>query len=90
MKRYLVKETSVATENNKNFRGQTQVNYYGKGDRSIAAIYIQEPSMVSNRNYLVREYGYKRKCDAERNWTYKNPLNSEYWKSTVEIIEIEV
>lgn len=35
MKRYLVKQVSVATEQNPNFAGQVSVSFYGKGDEII-------------------------------------------------------
>lgn len=93
MKFYLVKETSVATSENRNFAGQIAINYYGVGSISIgcygthaeATHAVQELSQ-----YMIEEYGYSRKCDAVRNWVYKNPENSKYWKSSTEIVEIEI
>ena len=82
---YLVKEVSTATAENKSFAGQKHTGIYGKGDKLLA--YDGDPWL--NRkldSYHIKEYGYTRKCDAVRNWTYKNPENSKYWKSAVEIV----
>lgn len=81
MKRYLVKQVSVATEENPNFAGETHVSFHGNHGIFDINAYSE---------YLVKEYGYKRRCDAKRNWTYKNPENSRFWKSTVEIVEVEI
>ncbi len=82
MKRYLVKQISVATKENPNFAGKISTSFHGKdGEFEIGD---------THSGHLVREYGYKRRGDAKRNWTYKNPENSKYWKSTVEIVEVEI
>lgn len=85
MKRYVVKETSVGTEENPNFAGEVQVWLHGVGDNLLSA---REFNRLSD--WFIREFGYARKCDAKRNWSYKNPENDNYWQSTVEIIEIEI
>ena len=94
MKRYLVVETSKATEQNPNFAG-TEVTYtLGVGDYviGIEGSYCEKSHMERQpiRGWDVMEYGYKRMCDAKRNWTYKNPENNKYWQSTTEIIEVDI
>ena len=99
MKRYFVKEVSKATDNNPNFAGAISVGYFGKGDTLVANAdiehtdrYCEDMAVVFENisNVMLAEYGYSRKCDACKNWTYNNPENTEYWQSTVEIIEVEV
>ena len=99
MKRYFVKEVSIATASNPNFAGAISVGYFGKGDKLVANAdkehpdrYWQDKPLIfeNTSNMVLAEYGYSRKCDAIRNWTYNNPQNTEYWRSTVEIVEVEV
>ena len=92
MKYYLIKVHSTATENNKNFVGQDCTALYGKSEKMIEytgshakAVFMESFATP----YDIKKYGYTRKCDAKRNWVYKNPENTDYWKSTVEIIEVE-
>ena len=92
MIKYLVKSTSVATPENRNFAGETSIYYYGKkgevlcveGDHAKRC-HDERPMWM----WGVREYGYDRISDAKRNWSFKNPQNDEYWKTTVEIVEVE-
>ena len=85
MKRYIIKETSIGTEENPNFAGWEQVSFHGIGDNILLA-------RDFNRLYdrFIWEFGYTRKCDAKRNWTYKNPENDNYWQSVVEIMEFDI
>ena len=93
MIRYLVKETSVATKENRNFAGQELIGYFGKGDKMLAYFGSHAKATHTEMDFdipMIIEYGYKRKCDAARCWTYKNPDRSEFWDSEVEIVEMEV
>ena len=86
---YLIQKISTATVRNENFAGQTATYIFGKGDYTLFA--ETEDGWV-NCNllapYWVREYGYKRECDAKRNWVYKNPnIDEPYWKSDVRIVK---
>lgn len=91
MKGYLVKETCVATQDNPSFAGETRVYLYGKNQQLISA--SGSPRAWENSNfsstYLASHY-YKRECDARRSYIYKNPENTKFWKSTVEIVEVEI
>ena len=90
MKKYLVKLTSVATENNPNYKNQTNIFYYGKGQ---VLIYNEGDVMfkTARSDFMIREYGYDRLCDAKRSWIYKNRNdNDDYWMRLTEIIEVEV
>ena len=90
MVKYVVKETSVATPENPNFAGETSIMCYGKDGVVLyrGGTHCRHPD-EHMWMWGVTEYGYNRLCDAKRNWVYKNPENSEYWTSTVEIVEVE-
>ena len=90
MTKYIVKETSVATPENPSFAGETSIYWHGKGNQviGIEGDHARHPTTPSK--YFICEYGYDRLCDAKRNWSYKNPENSKYWRSTAEIVEVKV
>lgn len=88
MKYYIVKETSVATSamavpNVVYNPGDIVTGYTGKGDKILSI--NEEPNEC-----MIRWYGYKRRQDAMRNWTYNNSENNKYWNSTVEIVECDI
>lgn len=92
MTKYIVKTTSYATENNKNFSGKMIYGLYGKNQKllEMGGSYAEERFLdFGMSTYMLREYGYNRECDAKKSWIYKNHENTEYWKSTAEIIAIE-
>lgn len=88
---YLVKSTCKATEHNRNFCRETETYIHGKGEYLLYADtkdkYIACDLIIP---CFVREYGYSRVCDAKRSYIYKHPDNTEYWRSTVEIVAVEV
>ena len=92
---YFVKITSVATETNKNFAGQTHIYLYGK-EETLIETKRNKSLQVKFSPYIAREYGYKRKCDAVRSMKRHQELNRwaekefPYWTSTAEIVEINV
>lgn len=91
MIKYLVKEISTATAENPNFAGQTSIYYFGKGERILAKEGTHGTDYNFNHiDWMINEYGYSRLCDAKRAYAYKNPENSKFWTSTVEIVEIEI
>lgn len=77
--RYIIKVTATATSDNPSFAGDVQTYYYGKDQFIIS--YRAEP--VSE--YLVTEYGYKRRCDAVKASKFWD--NAKYWDYVTEIIE---
>lgn len=90
MTKYLVKETSIATPSNPNFAGDLLIVYYGKGEQMVAREGTHRPCDNFDRtDYMLNEYGYNRLCDAKRAYAYKHPENTEFWTSTVEIVEVE-
>ena len=93
MKKYLVKTTSVATDENKNFAGQVQICWIGKKERLCGMVgsHPEALHMVMPFNtYMAREYGYNRKDHAQRAYTLKH-LDEDlpYWTVTAEIVEVE-
>ncbi len=84
---YLVQSISTATERNTNFAGECHLYYHGKGNELLfAETGLAHIDFDNLTPYFVREYGYKRLCDAERNWSYKNPENDKYWTTEVQIV----
>ena len=93
MKMYLVKHTAIATQDNPNFAGQTAIAYYGKDQTMLVYVgsHAKDVHMEQYTNkYMIREYGYKRECDARRSWIYKNPDEGKYWTVSVEIVSVEI
>lgn len=91
--RYLVKQTSYATLENRNFIGQELITYFGKDQKLLGAKGSHAKATHFEQELhpcMIREYGYKRECDAKKSWIYNNPENSEWWYSQVEIIAFEV
>lgn len=89
---YIVRVTSKATQDNLNFAGMTSIAYYGKdqqllGMEGTVHDYLGDSHKVDT--YMVKTYGYKRKCDAARSYVYNNCYPSHYWNKQVEIIEVE-
>ena len=84
---YLIESISTATERNENFAGEVHTYIYGKGDELML---METPDGHCNVNhltpYFVREYGYKRECDAKRNFSYTHPEDSKYWKTETRIV----
>ena len=92
MKKYIVMSTSFATKENPNFAGQVAISYYGKNQKLIGHVGTHAKATYSElplENWLIKEYGYNRLCDAKRSWIFKNPENTQFWRSNTEIIEIE-
>ena len=92
MIKYLVKETSVGTEQNPNFAGHTHISYHGKQGNLCfekSSMPYEDEKFEAYFPYFAREYGYNRICDAKKSYTYKNPENTKYWQSKVEIVMFE-
>ena len=93
MKKYIVVQVSVATEENPNFAGQRAEAYYGK-DQYLIGYYGDHAEATYMKKVMhsqdIKEHGYDRKCDAKRSYIYKNPENTKYWKSSVEILEYDI
>lgn len=92
MKKYVVKETSIATNDNPNFAGDVIVTLSGKWQKTIShkSTGKSKDCDFDLGEYGIKEYGYDRECDAKKSWVYKNPENTKYWTSTVEIVCVEI
>lgn len=84
---YIVKVSLKATQNNPNFAGVLSIAYYGKDQKLLK---MEETDTSTVAPYMVKTYGYKRKCDAVRAYAYKNCHSTQYWNKQAEIIEVEV
>ena len=86
--RYIVKSKSIATEENENFKGSVHYCYHGKEDYHLSM--WGEWHKYKAARWELLEYGYKRECDAKRNWSYNHPQNDKHWKTKVEILKITI
>ena len=89
---YLVKLVSRATEANTNHAGEVNTSLYGKGEELL---YSDSPDLWVKRDllswYFLNEYGYRRECDAKRNWLYRNQVDDpKWWTNEKEIVSIDV
>lgn len=93
MKKFIVKTTSYATNENPNFKGQVSIGYYGKNQKLIghegSHAEANYTTMLMS-NYFIEEYGYNRLCDAKKSWIFKNPENTKFWKTTVEVVQMDI
>lgn len=92
MKYYMVKTISKSTDMNKNFANTIQIGYYGKNQKLLGCYSTPEDPWIDFdfRTWMLEDYGYTRECDARRSWIYKNPENTEFWTTSVEVVSIEV
>ena len=81
--RYLVLVTCTAKPDNPSFKG-THSYYSGKQGHTCG------DTEKCFGSYFVREYGYTRKCDAQRNWDYTHPEDEQYWYKHVTIVKFEI
>ena len=91
-KYYAVLTTMTATSMNASVAGECRTLIHGKDNKLL--LHEGDKSGWANCNYLapywVREYAYKRPCDARRNWSYNHPENSKWWTSDVSIVTLWV
>lgn len=87
MKRYLIKDTLIATENNPNFAGQRRTYWNGTN------VITEDECSVK---HIAKVDGYKTKAGATKGLKKQKELaewetERGYWKHTsVEIVEIEI
>ena len=89
MKKYIIKSVCTATAENKNFAGEVHTYWHGKEDTLLGAD-AGTSLQIKLYDHMIGWYGYSRKCDAERNWSYRNPQNDKNWTTEVEIVEVEI
>ena len=89
---YFVKIVSRAKESNPSFAGDVSVSIYGKDQKLLAMMgnHAEKIHMMQDFNpWYAKDYGYKRKCDARRNWLFKNAGNEKYWDEEASIVWID-
>lgn len=91
-KYYAVMALKTATQRNESCAGECRTIIYGKGDKLL--FHEGDKSGWTDCNllapYWVRQYGYKRPCDAKRNWSYNNPENTKWWSTETSIVTLWV
>lgn len=94
MKRYLIMNVSIPTEENvKNCpdnAGAVHIHFYGINDYHLFARGCGWYNFDLLNAYQIKEHGYKRECDAKRNWAFNNPQNDEHWRTMSQIVTCEV
>lgn len=83
---YLTMNISTATAQNMSFGGEVHTYIHGKEDILLDAdgnAYVTTHLLTP---YWVRKYGYKTEAEAKRNWSYRNPENTQYWRTESRII----
>jgi len=95
MKYYIVKTHYTPTEQNEN--GMVQDWYRGKEEVSLQSfpLGLSHPETSRIEDWMVRSYGYTRKCDAVRKANfldslYPDGIESDWWLVSHEVIEYEV
>lgn len=89
---WFVKSVIMATKDNKNFAGEVHTYIFGKEEFRL---FEDVPGGFYNKDltdcpYCIIEYGYKRLCDAKRSYSYRNPQNDDFWRTTVKIVSLDV
>ena len=93
MKRYLVKVTDTATENNTARPGAILRYWYGKGHiclKSEGEAYLDKDWLTPS---MIRNHGYARESDARRSYHFKHTGDTTgrgWWMTSVEIVCVEV
>lgn len=91
---FLVYVKSKATPENPNFAGKVNKYIYGKGDELLFTDSTEITDHFNGFNKLwasdIREYGYKRRQDAKRCYSYTHPDNNGYWTSRAYVVEYDV
>ena len=84
---YLSQNISTATAMNHSFGGEVHVYLHGKEDKLLFADgnpYVQTNLLTP---FFLRQYGYKTESEAKRNYSYRNPENTEYWRTETRIVQ---
>ena len=83
---YLTQNISTATAQNMSFGGEVHTYIHGKEDKLLDAEGNRYVNVHLLTPYYVREYGYKTEAEAKRNWSYRNPENTKYWRTESSVI----
>ena len=89
---YLVKVINRANPNNQNFAGAVHIGVYGKNQVLVSRACDHGEDFSIERDvmpYFLKEYGYKRECDARRSYMFNFSQDERFWKTETSIIEID-
>lgn len=90
-KRYGVKITGTARENNTNFKGETYTCVIGKSDSILEAHgSMWQGSEVTLNSQSVLKNGYRQAAGAVQSLKKWKKYQEEFWKNDVSIVEYEV
>ena len=87
---YVVMVEQMATADNVNFKDETRLYIYGKGDRQFLEVRNGKVIWDMVTPGILSLYGYKSIGAAKHNWNYRNPECSKSWMSHSYILAIEV
>ena len=91
---YLVLVVAKATESNHNFAGAVRKYIYGKRDELLFTDSEEITKYKAGYDKLyasdIREYGYTRRQDAKRCYSYTHPDNNGKWTSKAYVVEYDV
>lgn len=87
MKSYFIKSIATATADNKNFAGETQIHYIGKG----TWVYDSNFSLWVKKGW-ANKYWAKRYIEENKKWQIESVKELGYpkkWNYEYEIVEVE-
>lgn len=91
---FLVYVKAEATPDNPNFAGVVNKYVYGKGDELLYTDSKEITAYSAEYNKLyasdIRAYGYTRRQDAKRCYSYTHPDNNGHWSSKAYVVEYDV
>ena len=91
---FLVYVKAKATPENPRFAGEVRKYIYGKGDELLFTDSKEITAYTARYDKLyasdIREYGYKRRQDAKRCYSYKHREENGYWTSKSFVVEYDV
>lgn len=97
--RYLIKVTTIATDDNPNFKGANYTYYYGRNQHLLGAtsVGIEPPEYMELTRYFVEQYGYKTRntSKAIKFWTSLNNDssfidNTRFWTHSAETVAYDL
>lgn len=91
---FLVYVKSEATQDNPSYAGRVHKYLYGKGNELLFTDSPEINGYTKRYGKLfasdIREYGYTRRQDAKRCYSYTHTDNNGYWTSKAYIVEYDV
>ena len=91
---FLVLVVATATDSNPSYAGAVRKYVYGKRDELLFTDSEEITKYKAGYDKLyasdIREYGYTRRQDAKRCYSYTHPDNNGYWTSKAYVVEYDV